>query len=127
VFVGTSFSVNITNIALTQARDRGLPVFNFNLSQVCQTSQEVPGDSVERLIHLVCAGAERRGQAVQRVERAGSGGGEPHARGGARDGPQSPLWARCRPTVTAAATGTSDGKRTGRVWVLVGTRRSVEL
>ena len=31
VFVGTSFSVNITSLALTQARKRGLAVFNFNL------------------------------------------------------------------------------------------------
>jgi NAD-dependent SIR2 family protein deacetylase len=33
VFVGTSFKVNITDVALEHARERGIPVFNFNMDR----------------------------------------------------------------------------------------------
>lgn len=66
-FVGTSFSVQITNLALAQARERELPVFNFNLSGALKgqrrfTVHNILGPADETLGKLVEAVRARRRQ-----------------------------------------------------------------
>jgi len=58
VFVGTSFNVNITLVALDHARDHGIPVFNFNTQDVLEPSvrlnvENIVGKSDETLPRLV--------------------------------------------------------------------------
>jgi NAD-dependent deacetylase len=58
VFVGTSFNVNITLVALDHARDNGIPVFNFNTQDVLEPSvrlnvENIVGKSDETLPRLV--------------------------------------------------------------------------
>ncbi|KAI2489150.1 Sir2 family [Fragilaria crotonensis] len=58
VFVGTSFNVTITGVALDHAREHGLPVFNFNTADVLEPSvrlnvENIVGKSDETLPRLV--------------------------------------------------------------------------
>lgn len=57
VFVGTSFAVNVTNIALERAEEAGVPVFNFNLlanmaSSEAYQVENVTGSAAETLPQL---------------------------------------------------------------------------
>lgn len=58
VFVGTSFSVTITNVALRHAMERNIPVYNFNLlerlnSTVRLNVENIMGDASETLMELL--------------------------------------------------------------------------
>ena len=58
VFVGTSFNVTITGVALDHAREHGIPVFNFNTADVLEPSlrlnvENIVGKSDEMLQRLV--------------------------------------------------------------------------
>ena len=58
VFVGTSFNVTITGVALDHAREHGIPVFNFNTEDVLEPSvrlnvENVVGKSDDTLSRLV--------------------------------------------------------------------------
>ena len=58
VFVGTSFNVTITGVALDHAREHGIPVFNFNTVDVLEPSvrlnvENIVGKSDETLPRLV--------------------------------------------------------------------------
>lgn len=54
VFVGTSFAVHLTSVALDHAREQSLPVFNFNLADLLQSTvrlnvSNITGPAVETL------------------------------------------------------------------------------
>jgi NAD-dependent SIR2 family protein deacetylase len=51
VFVGTSFNVRITEVALDHARDHSLPVFNFNIQDVLEPSVRL---NVENIVGKSC-------------------------------------------------------------------------
>ena len=58
VFVGTSFAVNITDVALTHAKQHGLVVFNFNTKDTLVPSEllnveNIMGPSDATLVKLV--------------------------------------------------------------------------
>ena len=58
VFVGTSFAVNITDVALTHAKTHGLLVFNFNTTDTLVPSEKlnvenIVGKSDETLVRLL--------------------------------------------------------------------------
>jgi NAD-dependent deacetylase len=78
VFVGTSFTVTVTQIALDEARSRRVPVFDFNLASTLHSSpalnvQTIEGPAEETLpllAALVLAG--REAAATTAVEAAAS-------------------------------------------------------
>ena len=60
VFVGTSFSVSITEVALSHAREHSIPVYNFNLNERLESSirlnvENIIGYSDETLCLLLSA------------------------------------------------------------------------
>lgn len=69
VFVGTSFSVTLPQVALDRAREAGLPVFNFNVSDMLNANarlnaENITGPSQETLPKLY--------QAIQHLEQEDS-------------------------------------------------------
>ena len=70
VFIGTSFKVTITDVALAHARDHGVPVYNFNVdgkgdgsleSSARLDANNVIGDVGETLPQLWIAVQEEMG------------------------------------------------------------------
>ena len=60
VFVGTSYSVSITEVALNHAREHSIPVYNFNLEDRLESSirlnvENITGYSDETLCLLLSA------------------------------------------------------------------------
>lgn len=58
VFVGTSFAVTLTEVALEHAREKGLPVYNFNTQDFLApntrlNAENIPGPSQETLPRLL--------------------------------------------------------------------------
>mmetsp|Transcript_5991 Transcript_5991/g.8793 ORF Transcript_5991/g.8793 Transcript_5991/m.8793 type:complete len:384 (-) Transcript_5991:71-1222(-) len=58
VFVGTSFSVTITDVAVRHAMEKSIPVYNFNLHERVNSSarlnvENIMGDSSETLVELL--------------------------------------------------------------------------
>ena len=46
VFVGTSFAVTITDVALEHARDRSIPVYNFNTTDILEASARLNVENI---------------------------------------------------------------------------------
>jgi NAD-dependent SIR2 family protein deacetylase len=69
VFVGTSFAVTLPLVALDHAKEVGLPVFNFNISDMLESNarlnaENIAGPSQETLPKLF--------QAIQHLQQGGS-------------------------------------------------------
>jgi len=55
VFVGTSFAVQVTHVALQEAKDRGIPVFNLNLESSTAAVETIVGSADQTLPLLLQA------------------------------------------------------------------------
>jgi hypothetical protein len=58
VFVGTSFSVTITDVAVRYAMEKSIPVYHFNLHERLSSNaqlnvENITGDSSETLVELL--------------------------------------------------------------------------
>ena len=50
VFVGTSFAVQVTHVALQEAKDRHIPVFNLNVESSSSSSMSCSTAAVETIV-----------------------------------------------------------------------------
>jgi len=58
VFVGTSFSVTITEVAVRYAMEHSIPVYNFNIKERVSSNarlnvENIMGDSSQTLVELL--------------------------------------------------------------------------
>lgn len=73
VFVGTSFSVTITDVAVRYAMEKSIPVYNFNLHERLSSNarlnvENIMGDSSETLVELLSLVESIRFNRVQHHE-----------------------------------------------------------